>query len=135
MYFIQTKVVYDCFKLIGILKLLNLKMPQSLQIQTQKYSEEAKSCMKVKNKKAVKSYRENVMKSQTKQENQNCKNFVTLNKRKTFKKTCWKNVRKHRRIRKSRFYLFKYPLFFIMSGIHDLVRKTVSYFFENIIAV
>ena len=86
MYFIQTSVIYDCFKLIGILKLLNLKMPQSLQIQTQKYSEEAKSCMKVKNKKAVKSYRENVMKSQAKQENQNCKNFVTLNKRKTFKK-------------------------------------------------
>ena len=84
MYFIQTKVVYDCFKLIGILKLLNLKMPQSLQIQTQKNNEEAKSCMKVKNAKAIEKNRENVMKTQTKQENQNCKKFVTLNKRKTF---------------------------------------------------
>ena len=59
-------------------------MPQSLQIQTQKYTEEAKNCIKVKNAKAIENNKENVMKSQTKQENENCKNFVTLNKEKTF---------------------------------------------------
>ena len=61
-------------------------MPQSLQIQTQKYTEEAKNCIKVKNAKAIENNKENVMKSQTKQENQNCKNFVKLNKEITFVK-------------------------------------------------
>ena len=57
-------------------------MPKNIQ----KQAEEAKSCMKVKNGKAIKNNRKNVMKSQTKQGNQNCKNFVTLNKRKIIEK-------------------------------------------------
>ena len=61
-------------------------MPQSLQIQTQKYTEEAKNCMKEKNGKAIENNKENVMKSQGEQENKNWYNFVILSKRKTFEK-------------------------------------------------
>ena len=61
-------------------------MPQRHQQQMQKQAEEAKSCIKVKNKKAIVHNRQIVLKSQTKPENKNCQNFVTFNKRKTTKK-------------------------------------------------
>ena len=41
-------------------------MPQSLKRQTQKQAEEAKSCMKVQNRKEIEYNRQTVFKSQTK---------------------------------------------------------------------
>ena len=61
-------------------------MSQSLKRQTQKQAEEAKSCMKVQNRKEIEYNRHTVFKSQTKPKKNNCKNFVILNKRKTFEK-------------------------------------------------
>ena len=61
-------------------------MEEKLQQQTQKQAKEAKSCIKVQNEKAIVHNRQIVFKSQTKPENKNCQNFVTLNKRKTTKK-------------------------------------------------
>ena len=61
-------------------------MPKNVQQQTQKQSEEAKSCMQVQNEKAIENKRKNAMKSQTEQENKNCHSFVILNKIKTFEK-------------------------------------------------
>ena len=61
-------------------------MQQSLQQKTQKQAEEAKSCMKVKNGKAIEHNRKKAMKSHTNQENKPCHKFVVLNKRKTFEK-------------------------------------------------
>ena len=61
-------------------------MPQKFQQKTQKQAEKAKSCMKVQNEKEINQSRQNVLKSQTKPKKHNCKNFVILNKRKTFEK-------------------------------------------------
>ena len=61
-------------------------MPQNLQQQTQKQAEEAKSCMKVQNRKYIKHFRLNKFKSHTNPENHTCHNFVILNKSKTFEK-------------------------------------------------
>ena len=61
-------------------------MRQNFQQQTQKQAEEAKSCMKVQNGKEIEHNKQNVFKSQTNPENQNCLKFVKLNKRKTFEK-------------------------------------------------
>ena len=61
-------------------------MPKNVQQQTQKQSEEAKSCMQVQNEKAIENKRKNAMKSQTEQENKKCHNFVIFNKRKASEK-------------------------------------------------
>ena len=61
-----------------------LKMQQILQQKTQKQAEEAKSC--IENKKDIEHNRQNVFRSQRKQENQNCHSFVNLNKSKNFQK-------------------------------------------------
>ena len=61
-------------------------MPQNLKQKMQKQAEEAESCMKIQNVKTIEDYRQNVLKSQTRPKNKNCKNFVLLNKRKTFEK-------------------------------------------------
>ena len=61
-------------------------MPKSVQQQTQKQAEEAKSCMKVQNGKAIEQSRQNVLMSHTNPENKTCNKFVILNKRKTFEK-------------------------------------------------
>ena len=74
------------FKFKDILILLNLKMSQNLQQQKQKVTKEAKRRIKILNKKATKQNRQNVLKSETKPENQKCHNFVKLNRRKTYDK-------------------------------------------------
>ena len=61
-------------------------MPQNLQKQTQRQAEEAISCNKVQNVKAIEHNRQNIIKFQTRPENKNGQNFVLLNKRKTFEK-------------------------------------------------
>ena len=66
-------------------------MLQYLKQKTQKQAEKAKSCMKVKNGKAIEHNRKKAMKSHTNQENQTCHKFVVLNKRKTFEKLGGKN--------------------------------------------
>ena len=54
--------------------------------QMKKQVEEAKSCMKVQNGKAIEHNRLNGLNSQSKPESKNCQNFVVSNKRKTFEK-------------------------------------------------
>ena len=61
-------------------------MQSNVRQQTQKQAEEAKSCMKVQNEKEIENNRKKSMKSQTKQENKKCQNFVILNKRKASEK-------------------------------------------------
>ena len=58
-------------------------MPQNLKQKTQKQAEEAKSC--IENRKDIEHNRQDVFRSQRKQENQNYHNFVNSNKRKTFR--------------------------------------------------
>ena len=61
-------------------------MPQNLQQITQRRAKEAKRCMKLQIKKASDHIGQNVTKSQTKAENQNCQNFETMNKKIAFEK-------------------------------------------------
>ena len=59
-------------------------MQQIIQQKTQKQAEEAKSS--IENRKVIEHNRQNVFRSQRKQENQNYHNFVNLNKRTIFQK-------------------------------------------------
>ena len=61
-------------------------MQQNLLRKTQKQAKEAKRCTKVQNEKAIEHSRQKVFKSETYPENQNCQNFVILNRRKSFEK-------------------------------------------------
>ena len=85
-------------------------MPQSLQQQTHKQAEEVKSCIKVKNGKKIERNRHNVFYSQTKPENQNCQNFVKLNRRKAFDKLGGRMLHNIEKLR-NRGFFFKYYCF------------------------
>ena len=61
-------------------------MQQNFLRKTQKQAKEAKRCTKVQNGKAIEHSRQKVFKSETYPENQNCQNFVILNRRKSFEK-------------------------------------------------
>ena len=109
-------------------------MPRNLQQQTQKQAEEAKSCMKVQNGKAVENNKENVMKSQGEQENKNWYNFVILSKRKTFEKLGGKMFKNIEQYGNKGFNFYCYfilmVLFCIFHGIYDL-DKTKYLRFSN----
>ena len=66
-------------------------MPQNLKQKTQKQAEEAKSC--IENRKDIEHNRQNVFRSQRKQNNQNCHSFVKFNKRKIFQKLGGKKLK------------------------------------------
>ena len=61
-------------------------MQQNFRQQMRKQAKEAKSCTNIQNEKAIVQNRQIVTKSHTIPENENCQNFVALNKRKTIKK-------------------------------------------------
>ena len=79
-------------------------MQQILQKKTQKQAEEAKSCMRKKKKIEIK--RQNVNRSQKKQENQNCHHFVNLNKIKNFQKLGGKKLESIEQFRSQGLFIF-----------------------------
>ena len=80
-------------------------MPKSLKRNQQVRSKEAKSCMKVPKKiKRLEHARQNIFKSLTNIVNNNCSEFVMLNKRETFEKLDRNVIDKVKDFRKQGFY-------------------------------
>ena len=105
-------------------------MSQNLQQQMHKRAEEAKSCMKVQNEKAIEHNKQNVLKSHTNPEYTTCNKFVILSKRKTFEKML-ENVKEFGN-KGFTFYCFIFILIFLFCILHyvyDLVKINYLLFF------
>ena len=92
----------------------------------QQRAKEAKRYMKVPIRKVARleHVRQNVFKSPTNTVNQNCPEFVILNKQKTFHKLDRNVLDKIKYFRKKGFYFcFSMFLFYIFYGIFDLVEN------------
>ena len=89
-------------------------MSKNLKRNTQKRIKEAKSCLKVpsRNIKRLKHARQNIFKSLTNSINQNCPEFVVLNKKETFEKLDRKMIDKIKYFEKQGFNTIFYVLVF-----------------------
>ena len=81
-------------------------MPKSLKRNQQERSKEAKSCMEVPSRKIrrLEHAKQNIFKSLTNTVNQNCPEFVILNKQETFQKLDRNVIDKIKDFRKQGFY-------------------------------
>ena len=91
----------------------NLKMPKKHKRNTQKRAKKAKSFIEVPSIKAstLEHAIQSIFKSLTSYINQNCPEFATLNKRKTFEKLNSKMVNKFKDL-KNKGYIFFYSSYF-----------------------
>ena len=102
-------------------------MSQRLQPKTQKQAEEAKSCMKVQNGKDIEHNGQNMFKSQTNPKNQNCQNFVKLNKRKTFEKLSEKILENNEEIGNQGFIYLNILVFYIVWCLWSIYNKSTFF--------
>ena len=101
-------------------------MPKSFKINKQQRAKEAKSCMKVPSRKMTRleHARQKTFKSFKNSVNQNCPEFVILNKQEAFKKLDGNVLDKIKDFEKQGFHFvcLKF-LLYIFYGIYDLVKN------------